>query len=103
MSVRIRSIADIEPAIRDQSRHFDYRALDCLPNAACLSSSQWKNNYAADFSKVEGVEERVVLIHEQGKWRLAGYWAGQEEHERQIAVSRICFWSASGRTADFPG
>ena len=31
--------------------------------------------YATDFSKVQGVEEQVVLRREGGEWRLAGYWA----------------------------
>ena len=31
--------------------------------------------YAADFSRVQGIEEQVVLRQEGGEWRLAGYWA----------------------------
>lgn len=39
--------------------------------------------YVTDFSKVRGIEEQVVLLQEDGEWRLAGYWA---EKRKQVKL-----------------
>lgn len=40
--------------------------------------------YGSDFAKVEGVQEQVVLIYENGKWRLAGYWAEKTKNVKLL-------------------